>query len=285
MKKNALIIIVLLASLLPMIGLRGIATAEKAAGLACGNWASAAAQANIAKAVLQEKMGYRVELKTLSAAAMWEAAANGDIDGFLCAWLPTPHSSYYKKQKENVVNLGINLEGVRIGLVVPAYVTIDSISELDVHAEKFNGEIIGIDAGAGIMEATEKALEEYGIENLKLMDGSGSMMTAVLQEKVENRQWVVVTGWTPHWKFHRFDLKYLEDPKNVYGDTEYIKTIVRKGLKSDKPELYAFLDNFYLNLEDIQNVMDRIRKSGKPYESALRWVKENPQQAEALIPR
>lgn len=285
MKKHKTIVVLLAAWLLAWVGPLGSASAEKSAELACGQWASASAQTNVATAVLQEKMGYTVETKRVSAAAMWKAASAGSVDGFVCAWLPGPHGRYYQNRKQEVVDLGVNLEGTRIGLVVPAYVPIDSIGELDTHAEKLNGEIIGIDAGAGIMTATKEAMKAYNLENLDLMEGSAAMMTAVLQEKVENREWIVVTGWSPHWKFHRFALKYLEDPKKVYGEPQSIKTIVRKGLESDKPELYTFLDNFRLEPEDLHAVMDWTRKSGKPYESALRWIKDNPRQVEAWIPQ
>lgn len=33
-------------------------------------------------------------------------------------------------------------------------------------------------------------------------------------------------------------MKYLEDPDNVYGDREVIKTLARKGLKEDMPNAY-----------------------------------------------
>ena len=36
-------------------------------------------------------------------------------------------------------------------------------------------------------------------------------------------------GWTPHWMFDQFDLKFLDDPKKVYGDLEEIHAIAWKG--------------------------------------------------------
>ncbi|MGE4344175.1 MAG: glycine betaine ABC transporter substrate-binding protein [Geoalkalibacter sp.] len=247
-------------------------------------WSTEVASTNVVRAVLQEKLGYEVELTPVSAAAMWQSIASGDADGMVAAWLPTTHGHYLEKMKDQVVDLGPNLDGTKIGLVVPSYVTIDSIEELDANAEKFNGKIIGIDPGAGLMSKTEKVIEEYGIENLELIGGSGATMTAALANAIKRDEWVVVTGWTPHWKFAQWDLKYLEDPKNVYGGAEQIHTIVRKGLKEDMPEVYRLLDNFEWTPENMQQVMVWNREEGaKPYENAKRWINENPEKVQSWL--
>jgi glycine betaine/proline transport system substrate-binding protein len=183
------------------------------------------------------------------------------------------------------VDLGPNLVGTRIGLVVPSYVTIDSIAELNDNAEKFDGDIIGIDPGAGLMSKTEEVLEAYKLDNIELMVGSGATMTAALANAIKREEWVVVTGWSPHWKFANWDLKYLEDPKGVYGGEEEIHTIVRTNLQEDMPEVYQFLDNFNWSLEDMQQVMVWNReKEVKPYENAKRWMAENSEKVEAWLP-
>ena len=239
-------------------------------------WACATASSNTVKAVLQEKMGYDVELIPVSGAAMWKGLETGDIDVMTTAWLPVTHSTYYEKVKDDVDNLGVNCKGAGIGLVVPQYVTIDSIDQINANADKFNGKIIGIDPGAGIMSKTEKALDDYNMDEMRLVDSSGAMMTATLANKIKNKEWVVVTGWTPHWKFARWDLKYLEDPKGVYGGAEHIATIARKGLKEDMPKAYAMLDNFYWTLAEIGEQMGWNAEGSDPYESAKRWINENP---------
>ncbi|VBB43820.1 Substrate-binding region of ABC-type glycine betaine transport system [uncultured Desulfatiglans sp.] len=246
-------------------------------------WSCATASANVVEAVLEEKMGYDVELTPVSAAAMWQALATGDIDAITTAWLPVTHGHYLERFRDKVIDLGPNLEGAGIGLVVPAYVTIDSIAELNANAAKFDGKIIGIDPGAGIMSKTEKAMEEYDLDRFQLMEGTGAIMTAVLKDKVEKEEWVVVTGWTPHWKFSRWDLKYLQDPKGVYGDAEQIRTIVRKGLEKDMPEVYRFLDRFHWTLADIGEVMGWNAEGEDPAASAKRWIEENPEKVDAWL--
>lgn len=247
-------------------------------------WSSEVASTNVIKAVLEEA-GYEVEITPVSAAIMWQAVSSGDVDGMVAAWLPTTHGHYLEKMEEDVVDLGPNLVGTRIGLVVPSYVTIDSIDQMNEHVDKFNGRIIGIDPGAGIMSKTENVLEVYNLEeNFELMEGSGATMTAALADAIKNEDWVAVTGWTPHWKFARWELKYLEDPENVYGGEEEIHTIVRKGLEEEMPEAYRILDNFHWSPEDMQEVMVWNREEdADPAETARRWVELNPGKVEAWL--
>ena len=81
--------------------------------------------------------------------------------------------------------------------------------------ESVDYKITGIDPGAGIMEATEKAIEEYDLTDWDLVSGSSAAMTAALKKAYDKEEPIIVTGWTPHWKFAKYDLKYLEDPKGV----------------------------------------------------------------------
>ncbi|SEK71876.1 glycine betaine/proline transport system substrate-binding protein [Ectothiorhodospira marina] len=245
-------------------------------------WASEVASTNVLRVVLEEA-GYDVRMVSVSAAAMWQSVATGDQDAFVAAWLPTTHGHYLERVEGSVEDLGPNLEGTRIGLVVPAYVEIDSIEELNDHRRKFGRQIIGIDPGAGIMSTTEEAIEEYDL-NLRLVEGSGATMTGVLANAIRSNDWVVVTGWTPHWKEARWDLKYLEDPKGIYGGEESIHTIVRAGLKDDMPEAYAILDNFNWTPADMAAVMVMNEEGGDPYDNAKRWVEQNRDLVDTWLP-
>lgn len=145
------------------------------------------------------------------------------------------------------------------------------------------GKIVGIEPGAGIMSATEKAVEEYGLD-YQLQDSSSAAMAASLQKAINNKEWIVVTGWTPHWKFAKWDLKYLDDPKKVYGGEEHVATIVRTGLKDDMPEVYAMLDNFYWTPADMEAVMLDIQDGMTPDEAADQWIRDNQEEVNKWIP-
>jgi len=247
-------------------------------------WSSATASSNLAKAVIQEKLGYKVQTLPISAAAMWQAVSTGDADFFTSAWLPTTHGHYFKKVKDKVEVLGVLLKGTRIGLVVPKYVTIKSIGEMEKMHDKFGNKIVGIDPGAGIMSKTEQAMKDYNLKSFKLVESSGAAMTAALGDAIKNKKWIAVTGWTPHWKFGRWELKYLDDPKNIYGGEEEIDIVARKGLKQDMPKVYAFLKNYKLTPNELETLMVWNQERGAdPYKSALRWMKANPKKVEAWL--
>lgn len=244
-------------------------------------WDSEIASTNVVKKALED-LGYKVKITPVDAAAMWLGIGEGDFDGIVAAWLPATHADYYARYEGKIENLGPNLNGAKIGLVVPEYVTINSIEELNSVKDKFKGEIIGIEPGAGIMKASESAIDKYGLD-FKLQSSSSAAMSAALKKAVENEDWIVVTGWTPHWKFAKWDLKYLEDPKGVYGGEEHIATIVRNGLKEDMPEVYQLLDGFSWEPSDMEKVMLDIENGMDPAEAAAVWVQENQDKVKGWV--
>lgn len=141
--------------------------------------------------------------------------------------------------------------------------------------ESIDYKITGIDPGAGIMEATEKVLTEYDLTDWDLTTGSSAAMTASLKKAYDKEQPIIVTGWTPHWKFAKYDLKYLEDPKGVYGGEEQIRTIGRIGLAEDLPEAHQILSKFNWTEEDMGEVMVAIQEGEKEDAAAQKWVEAN----------
>lgn len=267
---------ILLAATLMTLLTVSFAWAQKVE-LAYVEWSSEVASTNVVKAVLEDKLGAEVDIIPVSVGPMYAAVAAGDVDGMVASWQPL-QAANLDAVKDKVVDLGPNMVGVQSGLVVPAYVTIDSIDQLEANADKFDNEIIGIDPGAGIMQQTEKVMKEYGLKDLDLIDSTGAMMTATLADALRNEEWVVVTGWTPHWMWGTWDLKYLKDPKGIYGKAEdgKILTLVRKGLKEDMPKVYNVLDKFNWGPDDMAKVMVWIRDGMKPEEAAKKFIAENP---------
>lgn len=247
-------------------------------------WDSEIASTHVVAAIIEDDLGHQVSMRAVDAGPMWMGVARGDFDAIVAAWLPTTHEAYLEQTRDQVENLGPNLEGAKIGWVVPEYVPVNSIDELDEHEEEFNSQVIGIDPGAGLMAASDEALEVYDLD-YTLVEGSGAAMTAALRRAIERDEWIVVTGWTPHWKFVAFDLKYLEDPENVFGDEEYIATIVHPDLQEKAPDVYTFLDNFHWSTDDMGEVMMMIEDGMEPFDAARQWISENRDMVEGWLPQ
>ena len=266
-------------------GAAGGTSESKELKLAYVAWDSEIASTHVVEYVLEEKLGYEVELLQVDAGPMWTGVADGSADAMVAAWLPSTHQTYYTENESKIDDLGPNLEGTKIGLVVPAYMDISSIEDLKdaSAAESVAATIVGIEPGAGIMMATEQALVEYGLEDWTLLESSSAAMAAELQSAYEAKKPIIVTGWTPHWKFGKMDLKYLEDPKGVYGGAEQIHTIVRQGLSEDHPDAYKLLDQFEWTPDDMASVMVDIQEGAEPAEAAKAWVDANADKVDAWL--
>ena len=135
--------------------------------------------------------------------------------------------------------------------------------------------ITGIDPGSGHMELTARALKEYDLTDWNLTSGSGAAMTAALKKAYDKEEPIIVTAWSPHWMFSKFDLKYLDDPKLVYGDSEEIHSIVRTGMRKDLPEAYTVFQRFNWDMDDMGEIMIAIEDGTKPEEAARTWITSN----------
>lgn len=250
------------------------------------NWAEGIAMTNLVSAILQDKMGYKVDMKQGDVGMVFTSLSSGDMDVFLDGWLPVTHKDYMDKYQGKLEKLGVNFENAKIGLVVPSYMNISSIEELNGIKDELGGKIVGIDAGAGIMKATNKAIKEYNL-NYELLEGSGATMTAMLKKAEDKKEPIVVTGWKPHWKFATWDLKFLDDPKKVFGEAENIYTITRTGFEKDMPEVTQFLKNFKMNDQQLGSLMGDIKDNTgkKPIDVAREWIKNNEELVNSWVPK
>lgn len=236
------------------------------------NWAEGIAFTNLAKAAL-EAHGYEPTIKPIEPGPIYASIAKGDADIFLDAWLPHTHADYWEKYGDNLVKVGESFSNGTTGIVVPSYVTINSIEEMNEHKEKFDGEIIGIGSGAGIHRNTQKAIDEYGLD-LKQVTSSGPAMMASLKKAVNSEDWVAITGWKPHYMWADYDIKYLEDPKGVYPK-DVCAIVSRTGFADDYPELNTFFQNFNLQEQQLYSLMGAIEQGSDAEAAAKEWYENH----------
>ncbi len=237
------------------------------------NWSEGIAFTYLAKAAL-EANGFEVELTNLAPGMIYGELSKEDSKGdvFLDAWLPNTHKEYWADYGANLVKLGESFSEGTTGLVVPAYVTINSIEELNANKDKFDGEIIGIGSGSGIHANTLKAIDAYELD-FEQITSSGPAMVASLEKAIKHKEWTVVTGWKPHFKWAKNDLKYLADPKGVFPK-DACTIISRKGFEKDQPMAATFFRNFKLEEVQLYELMTAIKNKGEEV-GATQWYKAN----------
>ncbi|AOE78542.1 MULTISPECIES: glycine betaine ABC transporter substrate-binding protein [Pseudomonas] len=239
-------------------------------------WSDSVATTHVAAEVIKAKLGYDVKLQAVATGIMWQGVATGKLDAMLSAWLPVTHGEYWAKNKDKVVDYGPNFKDAKIGLIVPEYVKAKSIEDLKTDTT-FKNKIVGIDAGSGVMLKTDEAIKAYGLD-YKLQASSGAAMIAELTRAEDKQESIAVTGWVPHWMFAKWKLRFLDDPKGIYGAAETVNSIGSKGLEKKAPEVAAFLKKFqWASKDEIGEVMLAIQEGAKPDAAAKDWVAKHPE--------
>ncbi len=275
LKLRNLLILIIVAGLAFAVSSCGSGSSqnEKKVTILYPNWGEGIAFTYLSKVALEDK-GFEVDVINLEPGLIYGELSkeNSKGDVFLDAWLPHTHAPYWEDYGDRLVKLGESFDDGTTGLVVPSYVTINSIEELNENAEKFGNEIVGIGSGAGIHASTEKAINEYNLD-FEQLTSSGPAMVASLQKAVANNEWIVITGWKPHFKWSNFDIKYLDDPKGIYPK-DVCAIISRRGFEEDKPEAAKFFKNFQLQEDQLYSLMGAIEADGEEA-GARKWYEAN----------
>jgi glycine betaine/proline transport system substrate-binding protein len=276
----------LLVATLLTLGISAATLAKETIKIGWTAWSDAELVTRLAARILEDRMGYEVELLQTDIAPQYQGLATGSIDIMLMSWQPSTHEDYVKKMGDKIVNLGLLYTHARLGWVVP-----DDIPEADLQSiedlkkpevrEKLDGTITGIDPGAGLTRLSKKAIEDYGLD-YELQISSGAGMTAALERAVRRDEWIVVTGWSPHWKFGAYDLRYLEDPKGVLGSFERVHAVARKGFYQDQVEAAGFFSRMQLPIDDLQKAMYDAQETS--YEDAVaKYIENNPERIDYWV--
>jgi glycine betaine/proline transport system substrate-binding protein len=140
--------------------------------------------------------------------------------------------------------------------------------------------ILGIEPGSVVMGVIyDEVIPAYGLTQ-KLVEGPTQGMLAEVEKRYRNGEEFALVAWSPHWMNQRFDLRYLEDPEDAFGelnDPARISAIVNEDLPEDDPVAYAFMDALILDEQQIGDLESAIEEAGDPYEGARRWAEDNPE--------
>ncbi|KKE78494.1 glycine betaine ABC transporter substrate-binding protein [Oceanobacillus caeni] len=243
------------------------------------SWAENIAVTNMWKVILEEE-GYEVKFHLLDMGTQMAALENDALDINLEVWLPVQDKEYVEQYKDKV-NFSEETwyDNAKVGLVVPSYLEeINSIEDLKKNSELFQGEITGFDPGAGTMLVTEEVIEEYDLD-YELLSSSEPAMLTEIEAATENKEPIVAPLWNPHRVFSELDLKYLEDPKEVYGGVEKIYHATRLGFAEDFPEVSEWIKNWKMDDQSVGELMSYVNEAEEngedPMVGAEKWIEDN----------
>jgi glycine betaine/proline transport system substrate-binding protein len=276
---NGKLVAAILALVLGVLTLTGCGGLGQNKGLLLANigWDENVAVSNLTKVLLEDELGYEsVEIRTRDDLdSTYQDVARGEVDAFQDVWLPN-QEALLDQVAEDVEHLDPWFLGeTKQGMAVPAYMDVKSIPQLNGTDAKF---ILGIEPSSVMLqEVGQEVIPAYGLDQ-ELVTAPTAGMLAEVERLYSFREEFVFLAWSPHWMNQRFDIRYLEDPKDAMGPTNdpaECSTIVRGGLREADPVAYAFMEALELTEEQINDLETVINKEDDPLAGARRWASEN----------
>ncbi|MDQ7093295.1 methyl-accepting chemotaxis protein [Desulfosporosinus sp. PR] len=228
-------------------------------------------QVEVLKEVIKRKLSLAAEGILVNNQEIFRMVAEGKADFTVAPMLPSCRG-LEEEYGDRLENLGSNLDGCRLGVVVPSYVTINSLDEIQPYSHKFRNKLYTLQRRTSLGRMAGELAEAYSVSGLMIEYNEEDVLLKALHSAISNQEWIIITSWQPHYMFSIYDLKYLRDPKQVFGKEDHCATLVKKGLSKENPELYDLVKHFKLDMPRVNNALLQISKGASIGEEALRYV-------------
>ena len=282
--------------------------------LAVNPWTGSAVNANVAKVVLESRLGTPTTLLDIDENATWPGLDAGDIDAVLEVW-PSGHAEDYETYitgKGTVVDIGPLGPSAKIGWYVPTAVLEDHPEVAtwegfkDPETAKLFATAESGDLGQFLMgDPSYVSYDEQIIANLELplkfvVAGSEAALITAIQQAVADETPLLLQFWQPHWLQSQVDLTEVELPEvtdeclasAAAGDGEYacdypvdeLYKAANAGLEAKNAAAFAFLSKMQLTTEQQNEIAAMIDGDGMAADAAAKaWVDANPDVVDAWL--
>jgi glycine betaine/proline transport system substrate-binding protein len=281
--------------------------------LAENPWSASALNVAIARILLEEQLGYTVEVVTIGESQQWPALASGELHASLEVW-PSGHAEnvaeYIDKQK--LVENGGPLGPVgKIGWYIPSYM-------LEEHPELATWEGLMVPENAALFATAETGdkgqflagdpswtqydddiIANLGLNFQVVTAGSEEAVLAALDAAYSRQDPILFYFYRPHAIFAKYELSEVALPP--YSEECYAKAesdgidcdyppdnlfkIFWGGLAEAAPDAYTLLKNMNYSTEDQISMIGAVELDGKSVEDAARaWLDANEDAWKAWLP-
>ncbi|NNC24010.1 ABC transporter substrate-binding protein [Salinisphaera sp. USBA-960] len=272
-----------LVALLFAVGVAFTANAGAATTVKFGAppWPGVMVKTSVARHLL-EAIGYETDLTKSSWVINVHGIADGSIDVDLGIWMPTQKSTIQPMADAGKIRLLVkNVPNAKYDVVVPEYVWdagVHCICDLDKYAEKFDHKIYGIEAGNDGNQTMNDAIKNdtYNLGDWNLRPSSTAAMLAEAGSKMEDKKWIVFLGWKPHWMNIKYDLRYLKDPKEIWGGGSSVLTAINPDFADAHPNLETFFKQLVVPTKIQSGWINKYGHKNQKLDSVAQdWIKNN----------
>ena len=276
-------------------------------------WSASELNVEVARIILEEELGYPVEVISLDENAQWAAIGSGDAHASLEVW-PSGHASniaQYIEDQGVVENGGLLGPVGKIGWYTPSYV-VESNPELATWEGFTSAEAAELYAtaetgDAGQFLGGDPSFVQYDADIIDNLDmnfevvyaGSEEAILAQLDAAYSRQDPILFYLWTPHAIHAQYDLTEVALPDysdDCYADADSggvdcdypadnLFKIFWSDLSEYAPDAYTVLKNMNYTTEDQIEMMAAVELEGKSKEEAAReWLEANEDVWRAWLP-
>jgi glycine betaine/proline transport system substrate-binding protein len=282
--------------------------------IAVNPWTGSAVNANVAKLLLEQELGYTVELVEIDENTQFPALASGSLDASLEVW-PSGHAEeiqrYIEGRRGGPLRDGGVVRGGELGLIgnigwwIPTYLVDEQPELARYQGLRGNENVVGgefLAADPTFVSYDEEIIDSLGLDLNVVHTGSEQALIDRLDDALAREEPVLTYFYEPHWAHRRFDLTEVQLPafdeeceeaareRDGEGyDCDYANDVLFKafwlGLEDKAPAAFTFLSNFEYTTDDQQEIAFMVDSEGVPMpQAAQRWIDDNPNVWRAWLP-
>lgn len=275
-------------------------------------WPASELNVRVAQVIIENELGYPVEILALDENVQWDAIAAGDADASLEIW-PSGHgeriAQYIEEQKVVADGGPLGPQGI-IGWYVPTYVVTEhpelatwegykdpALAALFATAETGDkGQFLAGDPSWVQYDAD--IINNLGLDLTVVTAGSEDALLAAVSSAYARQEPILFYFYEPHAIFSQFALTRVELP--AYTDecyatadsggvacaypTDALMKIFSPALQEKAPDVYALLQNMSYDNDAQISMLGAVNNGMSTDEAAAQWVEQNKATWEAWLP-
>lgn len=271
-------------------------------------WNSAQVQNRIVGIIAENAYDVPVEYQYGSAASLFLAVKEGDVDALMETWSPN-RRDLLKEHYSNgwAVDLGNAFPNSPQAWYVPTYVIegdkergiepmapdLETVKDLAKYKDLFKdptnpsrGRFYSCPSSNMCFETNGKKLEAYGlVDDYNNFDpGSWSAQNAEILSAVKKGEPVLFYSWEPTWLMGLIDATRLKEPNYTPEKWENhscayppakVHIEVTPSIFKEFPEIASLLANYQVSLQQMNNTLSYIRENEAELDEAAAWFLKN----------